>query len=163
MNATSWTWNRDWSLFFLVTVFLHFSSPQEVGSLEVGIYYMAWFGNLTTVINQETKGRFEQRCSAFLFIVWTMHDYTDLPFPSFSIRSYSLNKCSNHFHCTAVQRKEGSGYMSISSFWMPCNLKKQPWQGSLFVDRQWPQTANRGTLLQYTFHFVCKLFKTISD
>lgn len=27
--------------FFLVTVFLHFSSPQEVGSLEVGIYYMA--------------------------------------------------------------------------------------------------------------------------
>jgi len=30
----------EFRLFFLVTVFLYFSSLQEVGSLEVGIYYM---------------------------------------------------------------------------------------------------------------------------
>lgn len=51
----------SWSLFSCI-----FSSWQEVGSLEVGIYYIAWFEKLATAINQETKGSFEQRCSVIL-------------------------------------------------------------------------------------------------
>lgn len=59
----------DYNNFFLFPVSCIFISPQEVVSLEAEYFYMALFENLMTAVNQETKGHFEQRWSAFLSIV----------------------------------------------------------------------------------------------